>query len=54
MYENAQERPRTPGITDGVVELRKRRPAAPAGTPDPPKPGPRLGPAPTPAPAPEA
>ncbi|MFJ8159326.1 hypothetical protein ACIRBY_00180 [Streptomyces sp. NPDC096136] len=32
MYENAQERPRTPtgqvaGITDGVVELRKRRPS---------------------------
>ncbi|MEU3911517.1 hypothetical protein [Streptomyces sp. NPDC029721] len=35
MYENTQERPRTPasGITDGVVELRKRRPSAPAGAP---------------------
>lgn len=35
MYENAQERPPAPvpptaGITDGVVELRKRRPSAPA------------------------
>ncbi|GAA0284847.1 hypothetical protein GCM10010302_23790 [Streptomyces polychromogenes] len=36
MYENAQERPPAPGppspagITDGVVELRKRRPNAPA------------------------
>ncbi|MFH7598776.1 hypothetical protein WDV06_27325 [Streptomyces racemochromogenes] len=36
MDENAQERPRIPapqvpaGITDGVVELRKRRPSAPA------------------------
>ncbi|MEW1637008.1 hypothetical protein AB0469_23375 [Streptomyces sp. NPDC093801] len=35
MYENAQEGPRPPappaaGITDGVVELRKRRPSAPA------------------------
>ncbi|MEU8435187.1 hypothetical protein AB0F18_20125 [Streptomyces sp. NPDC029216] len=30
MYENTQDRSRTPaaGITDGVVELRKRRPSA--------------------------
>lgn len=54
MYENAQERPRTPGVTDGVVELRKRRPAAPAPYADPPEPGPRIGPTPPPAPAPEA
>ncbi|MFD0376066.1 hypothetical protein [Streptomyces sp. NPDC127112] len=47
MYENTQERPRTPasGITDGVVELRKRRPSAPAPAPSksgdtpPPEPG---------------
>ncbi|MFF4579694.1 hypothetical protein [Streptomyces sp. NPDC001389] len=43
MYENAQERPQTPaspaaGITDGVVELRKRRPSAPASDTDRPAP----------------
>ncbi|MFF2196354.1 hypothetical protein [Streptomyces sp. NPDC058157] len=54
MCENAQERPRAAGITDGVVELRKRRPAAPAPYADPPEPGARGGPAPATGPAPEA
>ncbi|RKT08023.1 hypothetical protein BX286_6102 [Streptomyces sp. 3211.6] len=53
MHENAQELPRTPaaaGITDGVVELRKRRPAAPAPCADRTAPGGLPRPAPEPAP----